>query len=100
VIRLGNSLLIDIHYKELGLEEIWDARRVERLCSLMKVTQDELSSMMMFPHSDMEKCVKADCFPGPICLLLTLIENFTVGALVPDPVSDYVFFSHGNTKDT
>jgi len=100
VIRLGNSLLIDIHYKELGLEDLWDARRAERLCSLMKVTQDELASMMMFPHSDMKKSMEEGCFPGPVCLLLTLLENFTVGAIVPDPVSEFVFFNHGLSENT
>ena len=100
MICLGNSLLIDIHYKELGVKELWDARRVERLCSLLKVTQGELASMMMFPHSDMEKCMGLDEFPGPVCLLLTLIENYSVGAVVPDPVSEHIFFSHGNKKGT
>lgn len=100
MICMSNSLLIDIHYKDLGIKEMWDTRRVERLCSLLEVTHDELASMMMFEHSEMKKCLKHDEFPGPVCLLLTLVENFTVGAIVPDPASQELFFKHGLKKNT
>jgi hypothetical protein len=100
MICMSNSLLIDIHYKDLGIQEMWDTRRVDRLCSLLKVTRDELASMIMFEHSEMDKCIKLGEFPGPVCLLLTLVENFTVGSVVPDPASQELLFNYGIKKNT
>lgn len=99
MICLGNSLLIDIHYKEMGIEEIWDTRRVERLCSLMNITEGELASMMLVKHKDMEKYLKQDNFPGPVCLLLTIIENYAVSPILPDPIDGKIIFYKNGLKE-
>ena len=101
VICLGNSLLIDIHYKEMGIEDIWGTRRVKRLCSLMKVTEGELASMMLVRHKDMEAYIKFDEFPGPVCLLLTIIENYAVSPVLPDPIQgNIIFYKNGLQENT
>jgi hypothetical protein len=52
--------------------------------------------MMMLDHTKMNAYVSDDGFPGPICLLLTLIENFTIGGMVPDPIEGrLVIFKNG-----
>ena len=101
MVRADNSLLIDIHYKEVELAERWDTRRVDRLCSLINVTWRELASMMMFDHKEMEAARKAGKFPGPVCILMTLIENYALSDIVPDPIDEpMVFIRNGHKKDT
>ncbi len=101
MVRVDNSLLIDLHYKEVGLLERWDTRRVERLCSILNVTWRELASMMMHDHVEMENNRKDGKFPGPICILMTLIENHAISEIVPDPIDEpMVFTRNGHKKDT
>ena len=93
--------MIFLHYKEVGLQDRWDTRRMDRLCSLIDVTWRELSSMMMCKHDKMEKYRSKDKFPGPVCILMTLIENYSVSETVPDPIDEpMVFTSNGHKKDT
>ena len=92
MIRPDNSFLIDVHYEDLGVQEAWNTRRVERLCSLMNITSGELASMLMFPHVEMNKCLEEGSFPGPGCLLLTMVENYIAGNVVPDPINGNLMF--------
>ena len=98
MVRLDNSHLIDLHYRELDLESLWDSRRVDRLCSLIKVTDRELSAMMYLDYDEFKEYYKEENFPGPVLILLTLIENHSVSSLLPDPVEDKLVFvkRHGN----
>ena len=100
MVRADNSLLIDLHYKEIGLQDRWDLRRSDRLCSLLNVTWRELSSMMMVPHEDMEKYRDKSQFPGSVCILMTLIENYAASEEIPDPIEDPLVFRNGHKKTT
>lgn len=91
MVKVDNAHLIDLHYKELDLEGRWNQRRVDRLCSLISVTERELASMMMLTWKDFDTYYKEESFPGPVLLLLTLIENHSVQSL-PDPIDEQLVF--------
>ena len=96
MVRADNSLLIDIHYKESGVRAAWDTRRVDRLCSLIDVTWRELASMIMCDHTNFEEYREEGRFPGPVCILFTLIENYAVSDTVPDPIDEPMVFRNGH----
>ena len=70
-----SSLLCDIHYAKVGVQGAWSPERVLRLCGLLQLTRHELSSLLHFPHEQMDKGMKGGVFPGTVCLLLSIIEN-------------------------
>ena len=89
MVRLDNSYLISLHYDEVDLEGLWDQRRIDRLCSLIEVTDRELSAMMKLPYDEFKVHYEDEAFPGPVLLLLTLIENHSVGPSLPDPIEHH-----------
>src|SRR5690606_27714109 len=69
------SFLLDVHHKEYEMEHgPWDARRVRKLATLLKLTPYELASMLRINHYQMRKYLKGEKIPGPVRLLLDLFE--------------------------
>ena len=71
----ASTLLIDQHYDEINLHELWNKERVERFCAYMKWTEYELASLIMLPHSEMKRFMRVG-FPGPVSLLFSIIEFY------------------------
>lgn len=80
------SLQADIHYATLGIQGAWNRERVLRLCGWLRITRHELASFVMLPHTQMDKYIERDLFPGPVALLFTLIEN----QFMPDVLMDAI----------
>lgn len=99
------STVMDTHYALIELVKKWDRDRVLRLCGLLKLTRYELASLIALPHKDMEIYFKQGVFPGPVCLLLTLLENSTVKDFILDPILDsdedtLIPFPNGRSTNT
>ena len=84
----ATSAQVDLHYSQLGIQNIWDADRVLRLCGWLRITQYELASLIMFPHTQMKFCLKRNYFPGSVCLLFSLIENQVMRDKINNPVPE------------
>lgn len=82
------SIQADIHFRDLQLQETWDSKRVLRMCGWLQITEYELASMVMFPHDEMKKCMKKGIFPGPVCILFSLVENHVMRESIVDPVPE------------
>ena len=72
--RTPRSYTFDLHYADLGVISRWDRDRYYRLCSFLQLTPYELASMICWPHSQVDSAVANSKFPGPVALLLTLVE--------------------------
>ena len=70
-----SSLLCDIHYAKIRVQSVWDPERVLRLCGLLQLTRYELASLIHYPHQQMDKSMKAEVFPGTVCLMFSILEN-------------------------
>ena len=86
------SRIVDLHYENLNIRGIWDRKRVERLCSCTRFTIGELSSLIGYEHRFFERNLNCGRLSLPVCILLTLIENHTIGHLVPDAIPDLLNF--------
>lgn len=68
------SYAFDLHYAQLGIIARWDWQRYARLALFLQLTPHELASLIHMPHSAVDRGFKTNRFPGPACLLLTLLE--------------------------
>ena len=94
------SLIIDSHYAKIGIRERWTEERVERLCSFLRITLAELGSLLGMPHGYWRNHVKSTKkLSGPICILLTIIENQYLAPYTKDTVTN-LFDFNGKQKDT
>ena len=67
---------MDAHYERIGIKKRWNKERVDRLCGFLRMNYGELSSLLCMPHADFKKILlKPKVFPGPLCLLLSIIEH-------------------------
>lgn len=81
------SLLSDSHYTLMGLADAWDRKRVLRLCEFMGISRFELASLIYAPHPRFEEWFEREAFPGPVLVLLTIIESSVMeGFLFDSPV--------------
>ena len=88
------SLIIDAHYAKLGLQKLWDAKRVHRLCSFLRMTHEELASLLHMKGSVFKMQLKSmRPFSGPICLLLTILEHRYLKDYAPDTISNIFNFT-------
>jgi len=94
------SLIIDAHYAKLGIKERWTEERVERLCGFLRITLGELGSLLGIPHGWWKEHVKSTKkLSGPICILLTIIENQYLGPYTKDTITN-LFDFNGKQEDT
>jgi hypothetical protein len=68
------SLLTDVHYAKLNIVRRWNWDRFNRLAAFLQLTHGELASLICLPHSQLPGIRKRNVFPGPVALLLTLLE--------------------------
>lgn len=84
------SLAIDFHYRVLELNRIWTTDRFVRLCGFLGATKGELASLCGIQHTELKRYLERGSFPQPVCLLLTLLENFAMGDINPDPIEGQI----------
>lgn len=91
----ATTKLLDLHYSNLRIAERWNYERVERLCSVLKITPYELASLVCMPHAYLDKLRDTDRLPAisegggrAIGLLLTMIEARILKKLCPDVIEN------------
>jgi len=88
------SIIIDAHYAKLGLQKLWNEKRVNRLCSYLRMTHSELASLIHMPgHAFRCQLQSVRPFSGPVCILLTILENQYMGDYAPDTISNIFKFT-------
>jgi len=80
------SHMVDIHYKQMGIDKLWTTARVARMCRYLNITEYELASLIMLPHKDMKNYLEKGRFPGIVCWCLTLMEL----CLLPEKMKDSI----------
>ena len=80
------SARIDLHYAKLGIDRRWTWERFLRLAGYLRLTTGELASTVRISHGQIETCHRANRFPPPVALLLTLLESHVTAGLVPDAI--------------
>lgn len=94
------SLIIDAHYAGLNIRSRWTQERVDRLCAFLRITIGELSSIIGVRHGWLAQHVKSTKpLSGPICILLTIIENHYMSGFTKDVVSN-LFNFNGKQENT
>ena len=93
--RTATTFLIDVHYSNKRIAERWTWERIQRLCSVLKITEYELASLVCCPHEWIPKIKEHNRIPASVTgggravgLLLTLLEARTLKKLVPDIVKN------------
>jgi len=86
------SLLIKCHYESLGLRKIWNQQRVERMCSFLRMTYEEMGALIGIQELD-SKIVKTRKLPLSACILLTMLEKQYLGDFIPDAVDNLFKFT-------
>lgn len=88
------SLIIDAHYARLGLRKLWGPQRVQRLCSFLRMTHEELASLLHMKGSVFKmQLTSMKPFSGPVCLLLTVLEHRYLKDYAPDTISNIFKFT-------
>ena len=84
----ANTLLIDMHYRAIGVRGGWTHAQVCRVCQLLNVTEFELARLGAIPWNRYQQWREADQFPPYIALQFKILESwFLEQSGVPrDPV--------------
>jgi hypothetical protein len=75
------------HYEERRITEDWTPNRVRRICHIYQLTPEELAAFVCWTPGTMNLWMNGAGMglPGPVALLLYLLENFHLGTTVfPD----------------
>lgn len=67
-------ILIRQWYEDNGLNKPWDGERINRLCRLLRLTEQELACLVQMDSSNWSRCRKQDKWPAHICLPFYLLE--------------------------
>lgn len=86
--RTPASLNFDLHYAQLRVVSRWDRDRFMRLCAFLQLMPHELASLICWPHSQVQRAIDNSDFPGPVALLLTLIEAQAMHTHTKDVISN------------
>lgn len=86
------SLLIRCHYASLGLPQVWTQKRLERMCSFLRMTYAEMGTLIGVKDLDL-KISKTRPLPMSACILLSVIEGQFMKNWVPDPIKNIFDFT-------
>jgi len=85
---------MDAHYERIGVKKKWNKARVDRLCGFLRMNYGELASLLCMPHAEFTKILlKPKHFPGPLCLLLSIIEHRYMSEFTKDTISNIFKFT-------
>lgn len=82
------SRRIDLHYAKLNIPRRWTWDRFTMLCSVLRVTHEEMASAICLPHSYLNGAYRRNIFPGPAALLLTMIEADVMKGISKDIIEN------------
>jgi len=71
-----NLLLIEMHYKSIGLDKGWGRNRFFRLCRMLKMTEWEVAKMFLIDNATLARSIKSDKFKPTISLHFAIIERW------------------------
>ena len=91
------SLLMDAHYERLGIRKRWNRERVDALWGFLRMNYGEIASLVNMNHRQFVRAMLSTFgFPGPLCILLTIIEDQYMSGHTKDTISNIFNFSdHG-----
>jgi hypothetical protein len=93
------SLLITNHYRHVGVNDIWDRNRVQRLLGYLRMSEKELVALLNTTMSAFKACYLRGSISGPCALLLTVLEQTYMGDFVTDSVPN-LFDFYGSSRHT
>lgn len=88
------SLAIDVHWAKLMLVKRWDWERFVKLCQFLKMTDCEVASLVMLPHSKILPYKHRNLLPlsaahaESVALNLTLLEAYLMRGLTEDVITN------------
>jgi hypothetical protein len=85
------SILIESHYASIGVRKIWNQKRVERMCSFLRMTYAELGALIGIKDLEI-KIHKTTPLPMSACILLSMFEKQYMGSFIPDPINNLFNF--------
>jgi hypothetical protein len=87
--------LLDLHYSNLRIAERWDWARYQRLCSVLRLTEYELASLVLMPHEWVPKMKERNVIPcmyhgggRAVGLVLTMLEARVLKKVVADVIEE------------
>lgn len=87
---------MDAHYARLGVVKKWNKARVDRLCGFLRMNYGEIASLLLMPHAEFKrKIISTRPFPGPLCLLLSIIERRYLQNYTKDTIDNLFNFTDG-----
>ena len=90
------SILMDAHYARLGVVKKWNKERVDRLCGFLRMNYGEVASLLLMPHKEFQRVlISPKPFPGPLCLLLSIIEHRYLRHYTKDTIDNLFNFTDG-----
>lgn len=86
------SLLIDTHYKHVGVNLIWDRNRIQRLLGYLRMSEKELVSILNTTTSAFKSSYLRGSVTGPCALILTVLESTFMGEHITDSIPNLFNF--------
>ncbi len=84
---------MDAHYERIGVRKKWNKARVDRLCGFLRMNYGELASLLCMSHSEFKKLLLKPKYPGPLCLLLSIIEHRYMSDYTKDTIPNIFKFT-------
>jgi len=87
---------MDAHYERIRIKHRWDKPRVDRLCGFLRMNYGELASLLHMAHGEFKRRVLSPKqLPGPLCLLLTIMEHRYLHNYTKDTIANPFNFTDG-----
>lgn len=67
-------------------KRLWNRARVKRLCTMLGITREELIAYLDWEAAPFDRALKANRFPGPVCIVLELYEQYALKLLLGEEV--------------
>ena len=93
------SLIIKAHYNEVGVNKVWNRNRIQRLIGYLRITEEELVSLLNSNISAFKASYLRGSVTGPCALLLTVLEATYMSEFIKDSIPD-IFNFYGTSRHT
>ena len=79
------TILLQEHWRELGIDVGWGRSQVNKLCGMMKITPNELGALAAVRPGYMGRYMKDDKIPPPVALHFLIIQDWWVSRVTGIP---------------
>lgn len=79
------TILVQEHYRQIGIEAGWSNERVGRLCVLLNCTMHELGALVGLSFGLTSSYERQNKWPPPIALHFALLENWYWSVIKKSP---------------